>query len=176
MSFSKPERKLAKMPLTYADFARVHNITDRTLYRWRTHEDYPHVQRAIREAQAARDSSKPQTAAAKAEARANEDAIARRKGHKTQLQAEIEDAAAEAGLDGDAAAYEQLKATVYEQAMAGDKQARSDWMKYWGTTYADAEAKRMESNFPMLSDGDLISETLELIGVDHVRSWLEARK
>jgi len=171
MSYSKRERQLAKMPVTYTDFARDNKMTDRTLHRWRKDAEYPQVQRAIEEAKRRREEAKPITPAAATEQAATT-ASAKKRAARPALHFEIADAAEAAGLDNDAARHETLKNAIYQRALEGDKDSLTKWWALWGRMYAEADAKRLDSSFPGMSDSELASTVLHLLGADVVRQWL----
>lgn len=144
-------RRIYDQGVTEKEFADRHQTTTRTLRRWK--ED-PGFQAQLEELRAELDGTAPPKA----------------ERPKTQR----ERLAEEAGVDPNSgyAEYLEIKAALHREAMAGNPNALTQWMKTFGSLYLEAEQAAAESQFPGYDDDELVAKTLELVGVERVAAWL----
>lgn len=172
-------RRAWKMPLTESEFASQKGVTTRNMRRWKSDEDFKLKWRQ-REQEIAQQAGAYVPKADVSESKPHRDPRSAAKREKPDppedIDRKIQREAIEQGHDEQRAEYESIKASISQQARDGDAQAVEKWMKWWGQPFADEERAEREAQFADLDDDELAAQTLELIGMERVAEWLEAKR
>lgn len=171
----KAARRSWGLPTTITEFADAKGVNPRTLRRWREEPAFDRklVQRQIEVAQGSPNGTvaPPKVTAhgrPHPSKRHDPPAPVEPKSHPELVDLDIDDPGRRD--------YEHLKAQLRDRALSGEgEKALELYMKWFGAPYLEAERQARESSFTELSDADLIDRTLDIIGEDNVRSWLEGR-
>ncbi len=166
LALDKTARRNLGHPLTMEEFATHVGVTSRTLRRWQTEPQFDKrvSQAKVRLAKGAPgatisrmgfyDPDLPDTLEP-----------ARNGLHPDLVDRPIEDE----GLRD----YESMKKGLRDRAVSGESEKALElWIKHFGKPYMEAEQRALESTFTDLTDGDLIDQTLRLIGKDAISAWL----
>lgn len=172
------------LPRTHDEWAKLKGITARTLRRWRN-EDEPFKARMVLEKDLrAKQDKRPNSSLMRRSAiggippsprrRATIDAEA---GEDPELidpdvvaQRLIEEADGDEGY----AVYLSIKQDLEAQAQE-DLRAKELYLKTFGSIFVEAEKQQRDSDWSSLSDAQLVSEVLTLIGSNAVEAWLDAQ-
>lgn len=179
LCLTKRTRNAWGMPLSQKEFASVKGITDRQLRRWKQDPEFQEKWR-----------QREQEIAQQAGAYVPKSDVSDPKPHKDPRSAasrqmpdppedidhKIQREALEQGHDPGRAEYESIKESLAKQAREGDIQAAEKYMKWWGQPYAEEERAEREAQFSELDDDELAAQALELIGMEKVAEWLEAKR
>lgn len=72
--------------------------------------------------------------------------------------------------------WREVRRALVQGAKEGDRTSLTEYMKYFGKPFAEAEAAALESSFAELSFDELVEQALGLIGPGPVRAWLEKQE
>ena len=178
-------RRAYGAPLSKKEFAERKGVSERSLRRWELEESFQQALEERRAELAKRAKGDWAERAAKKAATPEPAKDPRHKKRrlydeqKAEEQApalsEHEEYVAEhlsVGSDPGRAEYESVRDEIARRAGEGDAKALELYMRFWGSHYAEQEAREQEAQFQDLSDDELVSRTLSLLGRTRVREWL----
>jgi hypothetical protein len=157
------------LPSSKAAFASMKGVNQRTLNRWESQEDFQKYveQRRVELSHAAPNS----TVTAVGPPRPATDPRVSARLEPPPVAKNSDDPVWDEALSPDEQRYAQVKDTLIRAAMDGNQSAMDLYMKHYGRPFIEAEQK-MGSQFPNMSDDELISEIFRLVGTERITQHL----
>jgi hypothetical protein len=159
------------LPVTKQAFSEMKGVNVRTLSRWEKQPDFEKLveQRRIQVSGMAPNA----TVAAVGPPRPAKHGNALKKFEHLEPVTAKDDPVYDVGLTPDELRYQQVKDTLLSLATDGNQQAIDLYMKHYGKPFVEAE-QRSAKLFPTMSDEELATEVIRLIGKERLKTLLAA--
>lgn len=158
-----------QLPLTKKAFAEFKGVNQRTLTRWESSAEFQEV---LEQRKISYLNNVPNSTVAKDVGghRPVTHGTALKKLTPPEPVSAVDDPVFDGSVSPDEQRYMQVKDTLVHMAMDGNQQAIDLYMKHYGKPFVEAE-QRSSKLFAHLSDDDLRSEVLRLIGLEYVSNF-----
>lgn len=137
------------LPKTELEFSEAKEVDPRTLRRWKADDEFQQIVAKYRQ----------QIVDAQPDSTVTKRVVA------------SDDPIADPDLSVDERHYLQVKDTLIKMAQDGNQGAIDLYLKHYGKSFVEAEQQGFV-DYSNMSDDQLVSETLEFIGIERVAAWL----